>query len=94
MELSDVLVRPIVTERSTSGLGTGRTYAFEVGIRANKVQIKRAVESLYGVQVEVVRTLVVRGKEKRFGRFSGKRQNWKKAYVTLTEGNTLNIYEG
>jgi large subunit ribosomal protein L23 len=64
-----------------------------VGIDANKRQVKRAIENFYGVQVESVRTLVVRGKVKRFGRHFGKRKNWKKAYVTLTDGNSINIYE-
>ena len=94
MNLSDVLVRPLVTEKTTSHLGSENTYAFEVGIAANKVQIGAAVESFYGVKVEKVRTMVVRGKIKRFGRHFGKRRNWKKAYVTLAEGDSLPIYEG
>jgi len=93
MEMKDTLVRPIVTEKSTSHLGSDRTYAFEVGLAANKFDIKRAVESFYGVTVERVRTMVVRGKTKRFGRFTGKRSNWKKAYVTLAEGQSLNLFE-
>ena len=60
MELSDILVRPLVTEKSTTTLGTDRTYAFEVGIDANKIQIRTAIESFYGVAVEDVRTMVVR----------------------------------
>ena len=93
MELKDILVRPVITEKSTTTLGTDRTYAFEVGLDANKRQVKRAIEAFYGVQVESVRTLIVRGKVKRFGRHFGKRKNWKKAYVTLTDGNSINIYE-
>ena len=93
MELSDILVRPIVTEKSTSALGSDRAYAFEVGVNANKIQISRAIEAFYGVQVERVRTVVVRGKIKRFGKHNGKRSNWKKAYVTLSEGHELNLYE-
>ncbi len=94
MELKDILIRPIITEKTTMNLGSDRTYAFEVGIAANKVEIGRAVESFYGVQVEKVRTMIVRGKVKRFGRHFGKRRNWKKAYVTLAEGQSLPIYEG
>ena len=94
MELSDILVRPIVTEKSTTTLGTDRTYAFEVGIDANKIQIRSAIESFYGVAVEDVRTIVVRGKVKRFGRHFGKRRNWKKAYVTLADGESIDLYEG
>jgi large subunit ribosomal protein L23 len=93
MELSDILVRPIVTEKSTSDLGSDRTYAFEVGISANKVQISKAVKSFYGVDVDDVRTMIVRGKVKRFGKHHGRRSNWKKAYVTLSEGHELNLYE-
>ncbi len=92
MEMKDILVRPIVTEKSTTSL-PDNTFAFEVGLKANKVQIKRAVERFYGVRVRTVRTLVVRGKVKRFGRRTAKRSNWKKAYVTLAEGQTINIYE-
>lgn len=93
MELKDILVRPLVTEKTTTGLGTDRTYAFEVGLLASKVQIARAVETFYGVEVAQVRTLVMRGKTKRFGRHHGKRSNWKKAYVTLSEGHQLPLYE-
>ena len=93
MELRNTLVRPVITEKSTSLLGHGRTYAFEVGPNANKLQIRSAIEVFYGVEVEHVRTMVVRGKVKRFGRHYGKRRNWKKAYVTLREGHSLNLYE-
>ena len=65
---------------------------FEVSRTANKHQIKAAVESLFGVNVTDVRTLNVRGKSKRFGRFYGKRSNWKKAYVTLADGDFLNFF--
>lgn len=94
MELKDVLIRPIVTEKSTTWLGSDRTYAFEVGTAANKIQIKKAVESFYGVDVDEVRTVNVRGKVKRFGRRFGKRKNWKKAYVTVSEGHSIPIFEG
>lgn len=93
MEMKDILVRPIVTEKSTTHLGSDQTYAFEVGLKANKVQVKRAIEQFYGVRVVNVRTLVVRGKVKRFGRKVSKRSNWKKAYVTLADGQSINIYE-
>ena len=92
MEMKDTLVRPIITEKSTNDLGTDRTYAFEVGLAANKADIKRAIETYYGVQVDAVRTLVVRGKIKRSGRYSGKRSNWKKAYVTLAQGQSINLF--
>lgn len=93
MDLKDTLIRPLITEKSTTWLGNERTYAFEVGIDSNKVQIKKAVESFYGVSVEEVRTIVVRGKIKRFGRRYGKRKNWKKAYVTVAEGDSIPLLE-
>jgi large subunit ribosomal protein L23 len=61
-------------------------------LKSNKSQIKDAVEQYFGVKVENVRTLIVRGKEKRFGRFLGKRSNWKKAYVRLAAGDSIDIY--
>ena len=93
MDLKDCLIRPLITEKTTTWLGSDRTYAFEVGIDSNKVQIKKAVESFYGVTVEEVRTIVVRGKIKRFGRRYGKRKNWKKAYVTVAEGDSIPLLE-
>jgi large subunit ribosomal protein L23 len=93
MLLKDTLVRPLVTEKTTTFLGTDRTYAFEVTTDSTKTQIKQAIEAFYGVEVENVRTCIVRGKVKRFGRRFGKRKNWKKAYVTLAEGHALNLFE-
>ncbi len=93
MNLSEILIRPLVTEKTTSQLGGDETYAFEVGIDANKVQIKNAIEAYYGVDIHDVNTLVVRGKTKRHGRHYGKRKNWKKAYVRVASGQTLNIYD-
>ena len=92
-EIHDILIRPIVTEKSTWLTGHQNTYVFEVSEGANKVEIKQAVESLFGVKVEDVRTLRLRGKFKRFGRFIGKRSNWKKAYVRLADGQSLNFYQ-
>ena len=93
MLLKDTLVRPLVTEKSTTGLASERTHAFEVALDADKNRIKRAIEEFYGVKVDTVRTMVIRGKTKRFGRHFGKRKNWKKAYVTLAEGETINVFE-
>ena len=92
-ELHDVLIRPILTEKTTQLEEADNVYSFEVGVGANKHQIKSAVESVFGVSVEDVRTAVVRGKSKRFGRHYGKRSNWKKAYVQLADGDSLNFYE-
>jgi large subunit ribosomal protein L23 len=93
MLLKDTLVRPLVTEKSTTGLASDRTHAFVVSLDADKNRIKRAIEEFYGVKVDTVRTMVIRGKTKRFGRHFGKRKNWKKAYVTLAEGETINVFE-
>lgn len=93
MELKDILVRPLITEKTTTCLGSDRTYAFEVGLNANKGQIAKAIASFYDVQVDSVRTLIMRGKTKRFGRYFGKRSNWKKAYVTLSVGHSIPLYE-
>jgi large subunit ribosomal protein L23 len=92
-ELHDVLIRPILTEKTTQLESADNVYTFEVGEGSNKHQIKAAVESVFGVTVEDVRTAVVRGKSKRFGKYYGKRSNWKKAYVKLSEGDSLNFYE-
>jgi large subunit ribosomal protein L23 len=93
MELREILIRPLMTEKATSEDIYGQnTYVFEVGIDANKQQIKQAVESYFQVGVKDVRTLIVRGKIKRAGRFSGKRSNWKKAYVTLKEGDGIELF--
>lgn len=92
-ELHDILIRPMITEKSSILTDEQNTYVFEVGLRSNKIQIKRAVETVFGVTVEDVRTVTVRGKTKRFGRFQGKRPNWKKAYVRLSDGDALNFFE-
>lgn len=92
-ELRDILRRPIVTEKSATQMDDDNTYVFEVSEKANKLQIKGAIEKYFGVKVVDVRTLVVRGKVKRFGRHYGKRSNWKKAYIKLADGDSLNFYE-
>jgi large subunit ribosomal protein L23 len=92
-ELHDVLIRPILTEKTTRMEAGENVYTFEVGVGANKHQIKEAVQSVFGVNVEDVRTMVVRGKSKRFGKHYGKRSNWKKAFVRLADGDSLNFFE-
>lgn len=93
-ELHDILLRPIITEKSARLNVSENTYVFQVGDDANKIQIKDAVEQVFGVRVARVRTARVPGKPKRFGRHQGRTSAWKKAFVTLTEGDTLNFYEG
>jgi large subunit ribosomal protein L23 len=89
MRLTDVIRRPLITEKSTIQREDGRTMVFQVAADANKVEIKRAVEKLLGSKVESVRTALAHGKVKRQGRFSGRRPDWKKAYVRLREGEKL-----
>ena len=89
MKLTDVIRRPLVTEKTTIQREDGRTVVFQVAVDANKVEIKRAVEKLLGSKVEGVRTSISHGKFKRQGRFIGQRSDWKKAYVKLREGEKL-----
>ena len=89
MKLTDVIRRPIITEKTTNLREDGRTLVFEVARDANKIAIKRAVETLLGSKVESVRTSLSHGKVKRQGRYAGRRSDWKKAYVKLREGEKL-----
>ena len=89
MKLTDVIRRPLITEKTTTLREDGRTLVFEVSRDANKIDIKRAVESLLGAKVAVVRTALTHGKFKRQGKFIGRRSDSKKAYVTLREGEKL-----
>lgn len=93
-DVFSVVVRPLLTEKTTDAGGSGRLYCFQVKSAANKIEIRQAVEQLFGVKVATVRTLVQRGKEKRFGRFHGQRSNWKKAYVTLQDGHEIDLLAG
>ena len=89
MKLTDVIRRPLITEKTSIMREDGRTIVFQVAVRANKTEVKRAIEQLLGSKVESVRTSIAHGKEKRQGRFAGRRPDWKKAYVKLREGETL-----
>ena len=86
MKLTDVIRRPLVTEKTTTLREDGRTVVFEVARDANKIEIKQAIEKLLGAKVADVRTANAFGKMKRQGRFVGRRSDWKKAYVKLREG--------
>ena len=86
MKQTDVIRRPLITEKTSILREDGRTIVFQVATGANKVQIKRAIETLLGTKVDNIRTSIVHGKVKRQGRFAGRRSDWKKAYVTLREG--------
>lgn len=89
MKITDVIRRPLVTEKTSILREDGRTIVFHVAAAANKVQIKRAVEQLLGSKVDAVRTSIAHGKVKRQGRFAGQRSDWKKAYVKLREGEKM-----
>ncbi len=89
MKITEVIRRPLVTEKTTVMKEDGRTLVFEVARRANKLDVKRAVEKLFGSKVAEVRTAIAHGKQKRQGQFVGRRSDWKKAYVVLRKGETL-----
>jgi large subunit ribosomal protein L23 len=90
----DIILRPIVTEKSMSGIAE-KKYTFRVANTANKIEIAHAVETLFGVKVLKVNTLHVKGKQKRMGKFSGYTSNWKKAIVTLKpESKNIEFFEG
>jgi len=93
MNARDILIKPIVTEKSTALMAEGK-YTFKVPLNANKYQIRDAVEEIFNVKVAAVSTMRVEGKKKRVGRFEGKRSDWKKAIVTLKEGETIELFEG
>ncbi len=90
----DIVRRPIVTEKSSLLKDTGNQYVFEVHRDANKIEIKRAVEKLFKVKVLSVHVANMEGKEKRLGKSSGKKPDWKKAVVKLSPKDKITIFEG
>jgi len=90
-QLMTVLLAPVVSEKSTRVADKNRQYVFRVAGEATKPEIKAAVELLFKTKVDSVTVSVVKGKKKRFGRFMGRRNNWKKAYVRLAEGQEINF---
>jgi len=93
MNIYDVIKKPLVTEKTTIEKDARNIIAFVVHRDANKIEIKESVEKLFKVEVTAVKTATVAGKMKRVGKQSGKRSNWKKAYVTLKEGNSVDFFE-
>jgi large subunit ribosomal protein L23 len=93
-EAQKIIRRPLITEKSTRQKEEGRQYVFEVHRDANKIEIQQAVERLFKVTVLQVRTSNVLGKIKRLGRRYGKRPDWKKAIITLKEGDRIEFFEG
>jgi large subunit ribosomal protein L23 len=95
MKLTDVIRRPLVTEKTTVAREQAMVVVFEVASGATKIDVKRAVEKLLGAKVQSVRTGIMHGKVKRQGRFSGQRSDWKKAWVRLRAGEKVpEIFEG
>ena len=93
MESRDILIRPIVTEKSTALMEQGK-YTFRVPLAATKIQIRQAVEQIFKVKVQAVNTMRYEGKLKRMGRTQGRRSDWKKAVVTLKPGEAIELFEG
>ncbi|MCI5042532.1 MULTISPECIES: 50S ribosomal protein L23 [Donghicola] len=92
-EYYDVIRKPVITEKTTMA-SENNAVVFEVAIDSNKPQIKEAVEALFGVKVKAVNTTIAKGKTKRFRGIAGRRKDVKKAYVTLEEGNTIDVSTG
>jgi len=90
-QLMNVVLAPVVSEKSTFVADKNRQYVFRVADDATKPEIKAAIELMFKTKVEDVTVLNVHGKERRFGRLSGRRRNWKKAYVRLAEGQEINF---
>ena len=95
MKPTDVIRRPLITEKTSTARETSPVIVFEVATGATKVDVKHAVEKLFGSKVQSVRTQIMHGKVKRQGRFSGQRSDWKKAWVRLRAGEKLpEVFEG
>ena len=94
MQSHDIIRRPLVTEKSSLQKESFNQYSFEVDQTANRMQIRDAVEEIFKVRVAEVRTMRIKGKVKRRGRFLGKRRDWKKAIVTLMPGERIEFFEG
>ncbi|RMD59472.1 50S ribosomal protein L23 [Candidatus Parcubacteria bacterium] len=90
---AQVLLRPVITEKATL-LGSENKYVFAVAPKANKIEIAKAIEVIYGVRPVSINIIKVKGKKVRYGRIQGRRKDWKKAIITLPTGKTLNVYEG
>lgn len=93
MNIFNVIKKPLITEKTSLGKDEQNLVAFVVDRDASKIEIKQAVEKFFKAQVKRVNTVNVAGKRKRFGRHEGKRANWKKAYVTLNEGSSVDFFE-
>ncbi len=90
----EIIRRPLITEKTTIQKESFNQVTFEVDRKANRVEIKRAIEKIFNVRVAAVRTMQITGKVKRRGRILGKRKDWKKAIVTLMPGERIDFFEG
>jgi len=90
----DIIIRPVVTEKTSIQKEDHNQVSFEVDRRANRVEIRRAIEQIFNVRVADVKTMQVKGKVKRRGRIVGKRKDWKKAIVKLMPGERIDFFEG
>lgn len=89
----EIIITPLITEKSTGQSTHYNSYTFKVSLNANKIEIKKAIEKVFSVNVLAVNTVKQRGKVKRMGRYSGRRPDWKKAIVTLKQGDTIPDFE-
>ena len=94
MNSYDIIRRPIITEKTTNQKETHNQLTFEVARHANRTEIKRAIETLFNVNVAAVRTQQITGKTKQRGRITGRRRNWKKAIVKLMPGERIEFFDG
>ena len=94
MNQYEIIIGPLIPEKATIQKEKNNQLTFEVDRRANRVAIRHAVEKIFNVRVEQVRTMQIKGKMKRIGRSLGKRRDWKKAVVTLAEGHNIEFFEG
>ena len=94
MKQYEIIKRPLNTEKTNIQKEVANQVTFEVDRRANRIEIKRAIETAFQVKVAGVHTMQIKGKTKRRGRFVGKRRNWKKAIVTLVPGERIDFFEG
>ena len=90
----EIVLRPLITEKGAQLKMASNQYLFQVDRGSNKIEIKKAVEEIWDVHVTAVRTIHLRGKKKRMGRFEGRCPDWKKAVVTLRQGETIELFEG
>ena len=92
-EARSIILKPLVTEKGSKLREKGNKYLFKVANDANRLEIKRAVETIFNVKVKSVKTMIAHGKIKRLGAFKGPRPDWKKAIVTIEAGQTIDLFE-